>query len=331
MADRRTNLALLALLATAIGTGALAFATGTGWVRWPVVAHGVVGMAILILTPWKSLVVRRGLSKRRPGTGSSIALSVLVLVALASGILFSTAGRSLRYGPLNAMQLHVGAAVAAIPFAVHHVWVRRVRPRRSDLSRRNFLRTGGLAVGAGAVYLTVEGFSQVLSLPGSRRRFTGSHEEGSFDPSAMPTTQWFDDTVPRIDNDAWVLDLNGRAMSYAELAAFDDEMEATLDCTGGWFATQEWKGARLDRLLGAVEGSSIFVKSATGYSRRYPLRDAPRMLLATAAGGDTLSAGHGFPARMVCPGRRGFWWVKWVVEIRVDDRPWWLQWPYPIT
>jgi DMSO/TMAO reductase YedYZ molybdopterin-dependent catalytic subunit len=48
-------------------------------------------------------------------------------------------------------------------------------------------------------------------------------------------------------------------------------------------------------------------------------------------GGRPLSVGHGFPARLVAPGRRGFWWVKWVSEIDVDDSPWWWQPPLPLA
>ncbi|HEV3400736.1 MAG TPA: molybdopterin-dependent oxidoreductase, partial [Acidimicrobiales bacterium] len=107
-----------------------------------------------------------------------------------------------------------------------------------------------------------------------------------------------------------------------------------LDCTGGWYAEQRWGGVRLDRLLaasGAPPSRSIEVRSLTGYSRRFPWRDAPVLVLATRVGGEPLSPGHGFPARLVAPDRRGFWWVKWVDEIDVDDTPWWWQPPFPVT
>ena len=107
-------------------------------------------------------------------------------------------------------------------------------------------------------------------------------------------------------------------------------MIATLDCTGGFYSTQEWAGVRLDRLLPDVRESSIRVVSSTGYDRRFRAGEAGSLLLATRFGGTPLDAGHGFPARLVAPDRRGFWWVKWVVAIEVDDVPYWWQSPFPV-
>jgi DMSO/TMAO reductase YedYZ molybdopterin-dependent catalytic subunit len=75
----------------------------------------------------------------------------------------------------------------------------------------------------------------------------------------------------------------------------------------------------------------VLVRSRTGYERRFPIGDASSIVVATGVGGAQLSAGHGFPARLVAPGRRGYWWVKWIDEIRVDDTPWWWQPPFPLT
>ncbi len=333
MSSRRTNLALLLLLGVALLTGALAFATGTGWARWPVMAHGMAGLAIVLLAPWKSAIARRS---HRPSAerATSLVLTVLVVIALVSGILFVTAGRGLRYGPLNAMQVHVGAALVAIPFAVYHVIATRLLPRRTDFSRRNLLRAGLLGGAAAVAYGLVEGANRLLGLPGADRRFTGSYETGSMTGN-FPTTQWLDDEVQDIDRDAWRLQViagdRSASLDYARLARYDDAVTTVLDCTSGWYSTQEWRGARLDALLDDAAGESIVVRSATGYTRRFPRSDAAGLLLATRVAGEPLSAGHGAPARLVAPGRRGFWWVKWVVSIEVDDRPWWLQLPFPAT
>jgi DMSO/TMAO reductase YedYZ molybdopterin-dependent catalytic subunit len=330
---RRTNLALLLALGVAVVTGAVSYATGTRWARWPVTAHGMAGLAIVLLAPWKAAFAGR--ARRRAGydRASSVMLAVLVAVTVISGILFVTAGRGLRYGPFNAMQVHVGAALLAIPLAVHHIVSHRLLPRRTDLSRRNLLRVAGLGGAAAVTYGVVEGVNRVLGLPGGGRRFTGSYEVGS-GGGAFPTTQWFNDSVPEIRPEEWRLtvDTGSRIieLSLADLSS-TTTVTAVLDCTSGWYSEQAWRGVPLADLMGDADGNSIVVRSATGYSRRFPRSDADGLLLATHLGGDPLSAGHGAPARLVAPGRRGFWWVKWVVAVEVSDRSWWLQPPFPLT
>jgi DMSO/TMAO reductase YedYZ molybdopterin-dependent catalytic subunit len=335
MAGRRTNLALLVLLAAAILTGALAYGIGSGWGRVAVIAHGAAGLGLVLLAPWKSAIARRGLRRRRPGSWASVALTVLAGIAVAFGVLHST-GLLVDLGPVTAMQVHVGAALLSIPLAVWHVLARRVRPRRTDLSRRTLLRAGAVLGGAGLAYAGVEGLVRVAGLPGADRRFTGSYERGSGRPEEMPVTQWLDDPVPSIDAASWRLEVVGgdgsRTWTYEELAGFDDRLPATLDCTGGWYADQVWEGAWLRRLLPDVgEARSVRVVSVTGYPRRFPADDLPRLLLATRVGGRPLDPGHGFPARLVAPGRRGFWWVKWVARVEASPVPWWWQWPFPVT
>jgi DMSO/TMAO reductase YedYZ molybdopterin-dependent catalytic subunit len=152
----------------------------------------------------------------------------------------------------------------------------------------------------------------------------------------MPVTQWLDDRVPAIDASNWRLFVRAgdgiRTWNYEELLRFDDRLRAVIDCTGGWYSEQDWSGVLVSRLLpDPVPGRSIDVASATGYGRRFPAGDAERLLLATRVGSRPLAAGHGFPVRIVAPGRRGFWWVKWVTELSITDTPWWLQWPFPVT
>jgi DMSO/TMAO reductase YedYZ molybdopterin-dependent catalytic subunit len=324
----RTNLALLGLLIAAFLTGWLAFAYATAPARWSLIVHSVSGFAILVLLPWKSMIARRGLRRQRPARWASMLLGVLVLVSLAAGLAHST-GILVFAGPFTAMEVHVGAALVAVPLAIWHVAARRVRLHRADLSRRAFLKSALAVGGATVAYGATEMIAHATGLPGGSRRFTGSYEAGSYQPEAMPVSSWMFDAIPQIDPTAWSLRVGTRHIGYQEVAAFDDRLTATLDCTGGFYSTQAWEGMRLDRLVGGMSGASIRVVSSTGYDRRFGLNEAPNLLLATRFGGQALDAGHGFPARLVAPDRRGFWWVKWVVAIEVDDLPSWWQSPYP--
>ena len=336
VAGRRTNLALLGLLAVALATGTLAFSLGNGWTRWAVVAHGAAAFGILVLIPWKSVIARRGLRRRRSGSWASMAFALLVAVTLAAGIGHASGLLRSMGGGITAMQVHVGAALASLPFGFWHVAARRVRPHRTDFSRRALLRAALLLGGSLAAYGGVAGVVRLAELPGRARRLTGSYAVGSYRPDEMPVTQWLFDRVPELDGATWRLSLrsaDGRAeaRSLKDLSALSERVWATIDCTGGWYANQEWEGVRLDHLFhGPADGTSILARSATGYSRRFPSRDASRLWVVVGAGGRPLSAGHGHPARIVAPGRRGFWWVKWLVSLEVSDIPWWWQPPFPV-
>lgn len=335
--SRRTNLALAVLLVAAVFTGLFANAIGVHRPVDPITVHGAVALAIVLLAPWKSVVVRRGLRRRRrAGRWWSLLLLALVVVSLASGLAHAT-GLVDRVGPLTIMQVHVGGAVLALVLAVVHYRMHPVRPRRTDLDRRAFLRAAALAAGATALLSAWEAGLAATRLPGGARRFTGSVERGSGNPAAMPVTSWLDDRVQRIDPAAWRLRVGDGEYGLDAIRALpQDTFTSTLDCTGGWFSEQRWQGVRLDRLVDPAAGGprrwrSVEVRSATGYALLFPLGNLDRVWLVTHAGGVPLAPGHGFPARIVAPGRRGFWWVKWVVSIRLSTRPWWAQSPFPLT
>lgn len=323
----RTNLALLVLLAVAFATGWLAFSFATAPARWSLIIHATSGIAILLLLPWKSMIARRGVRRARPGWWASITLGVLVLVSLAAGLAHSLGAEAI--GPFTAMEFHVGAALLAVPLAIWHLAARRIRLRPADASRRQFLRGAVLLGAAAAGYGASEIVVRAAGLPGGRRRFTGSYEAGSFEPAAMPVSSWMFDAIPSIDPASWSLRAGGRTWSYDELVGFDDRVVATLDCTGGFYSTQLWTGVWVDRVLNTSKATSIRVVSHTGYDRRFPFEEASRLLVALRVGGQPLDAGHGFPARLVASDRRGFWWVKWVVAIEVDEVPYWWQAPFP--
>ena len=342
MPPRQTNLALLLLLVVALATGTLAFGIGSGAGRWVVVAHGAVGVGLVVLAPWKQTIVRRGLRKPpTSGRRGAVLLTATIVVALLAGFAHSF-GLVAVPGGMTTMQIHVGAALAAVAPATWHLITRWVRPRRSDVSRRTLVRAAGLTAVAGAGLAMTEGTQRLLELPGADRRQTGSHERGTDHPAAMPVTQWLFDSVPRIDGARWRLTVRvrnepPRNLDMPTLHRLPTRTRRVLlDCTGGWYATQDWAGVPVSELLpdmkavGRNVAGRLIVRSVTGYWRAFPLRDLPHLLLAYEAAGEPLHAGHGFPLRLVAPNRRGFWWVKWVTELQIDDTPWWRQPPFPL-
>jgi hypothetical protein len=322
---RITNLALLIALALAFATGVGAFWTGSARGAVIVALHGLVGVTVVALIPWKARVVRPAMRRKRLTRWLSYLLAALVLAVLGSGLAYAT-GVVRTVAGFEALWWHVAIALVVAPLLVWHAIARPARPRRTDWSRRNLLRTGSL-VGLGII---VDGLSAAATslarLPGAHRRFTGSYP---VDPAAMPNTIWLADEVPRLDPATWRL--NGR-WSLTDLAARPQvSLRAVLDCTSGWYAEPDWRGVRLRDLLGPARGyRSVVVRSATGYWVRLPIGDLDTLLLATGIGGAPLSVGHGFPARLVAPNRRGYWWVKWVTRVELSRAPWWWQPPFPL-
>jgi hypothetical protein len=330
MPARATNLQLFVALALAFATGAAAMATGSARGRWIVIAHGVVGLAVVALIPWKTRVVRAGVKRHKVARYASLTLAALVLATLFFGIAYAT-GVVREVAGFEGLWWHVALALALVPLLLWHVAVRFIRPRPTDVSRRWLLAA---AIGAGLYGVTTAAVS-LLGTPGARRRFTGSYEAGTDDPPRMPATIWLNDTPPALDPVAWRLRVSDAAGAYqvglSQLAE-QTTVRALLDCTSGWYAEQDWTGVLVSRLIRDTGNArSLRVTSGTGYWVRFPVEDLSTLLLATDVGGRPLAQGHGFPVRLVAPGRRGFWWVKWVVDIRLESTPWWWQPPFPVT
>jgi DMSO/TMAO reductase YedYZ molybdopterin-dependent catalytic subunit len=332
---RVTNLTLLLALLCVFATGLGAVANGTAQGRWVVIGHGVAAMMLILLIPWKGRVVRRGLRRARRSRWASLLLATLALTALLTGLGYST-GLVRSVGGVRGMWIHVAAGLALVPLALWHITARQKRLRRADLSRRVFVRAGVLGAAAAGLYVATSSTVRLAGLPGVDRRFTGSYEVGSFDPASMPRYIWLNDSTPAVDPNRWrlsVVDGDRRTeLRLPALSAFDTRLRAVLDCTSGWYSEQDWTGAPVSALLRDVgDAQSLLVHSVTGYGIRFPVDEIDRLLLATAVGGEPLRAGHGFPLRLVAPGRRGFWWVKWVDRIELQPTPPWWQPPFPLS
>jgi DMSO/TMAO reductase YedYZ molybdopterin-dependent catalytic subunit len=322
---RRVDLVLGLLLLAGVITGIAANTVGVNWPLDLMQLHAGAALAILLIAPWKYVVIRRGLARRRRRRvkALSLALLVLTLVTIASGLVHST-GHLEFVGPFTLMQIHVAAAAGALAAVLGHFLLHAVRPRRADADRRALLRLGVLG---GVAAVATAGWDAAAAAP---RRFSGSV------PKDRPeVTSWIDDGVPEIDPAAWRLRVGPATFDLPAVLALDHEQfGAVLDCTSGWYTGQRWDGVRLSAVLaaaGVTAGRSVEVRSVTGFSRWFGASTLDDVWLVTGMAGEPLSAGHGYPARIVAPGRRGFWWVKWVTEIRPSDRRPWTQPVFPLT
>jgi DMSO/TMAO reductase YedYZ molybdopterin-dependent catalytic subunit len=132
-----------------------------------------------------------------------------------------------------------------------------------------------------------------------------------------------------VDVGSYRLRVEGLVVNELAVALGDlptaDELTATLDCTGGFYSTQRWRGVRLGRIVdlaGAERAARhVSVASVTGYRWSFAIGDARDLLLATHLGGEPLTHEHGAPVRLVVPSARGFQWVKWVVRIKLLEHP----------
>ncbi len=338
-AGRRTNVALRWLLIAAFVTGWVAFATARGV---PAVlgagVHGLFAISLLVLTPWKYAIVRRARTIRP----MSWVLLTLALICFGSGFLQLFAGYVVVFG-LSPIQLHVGSALVGVVALIWHVVRhRRQRLRRIDLARRRLLQTGVGLVGAGAGVVLLTGAAQLTGGTARRPAATGSRpidpgRPGGAAPDAIPATIWLLDRVPDIDADEHRITLPGRSIGVAELdldrGAAGSQPGSTAPAAGTptrpGVVTRWPTCCACPRPIPPVSSAtptigseqSLVVRSVTGYTRTFPLAAADRLWLAVACQGQPLSAGNGGPVRLVAPGRRGFWWVKWVGSVEVSRPP----------
>jgi DMSO/TMAO reductase YedYZ molybdopterin-dependent catalytic subunit len=327
-------------------TGAFGLAAGAEN-RAPLLwLHNTGAFAIAAVLFWKAAIALRSLKRpagRRP-RHATLALTALLFLTLALGISWPAAGYW-TLGGTSGMTLHLLAAIALTPLVGYHAWRYTAGLRVGyDADRRAAIRLLGLGGAGVAAWLLVERAYGQLGLSAAERRFTGSHQRGSFRGNSFPTTSWLNDNPETISSDNWrlrVTGMDGRRsdLEYADLSGESGrfevfEVEATLDCTGGWYSTQLWRGVRLRDVLevaGAAEGGrSIEVSSITGYYRKFAPGAAADFILATHVGDEPLGHAHGAPVRLVAPGRRGFEWVKWVTSLKVSGSPHWLQPPFPL-
>ncbi len=139
---------------------------------------------------------------------------------------------------------------------------------------------------------------------------------------------------PTIDEATWQLTVDG-LVQYPTSLTMEDiralpsiEAMRTLECIsnpvgGSLVGNTIWRGVRLADVLSAAEpkpGSrELKISNADGYETSIPLELAldPDSLLVYEMDGDLLPIKHGFPLRLLLPGRYGQKQPKWITGLSV--------------
>ncbi len=132
-------------------------------------------------------------------------------------------------------------------------------------------------------------------------------------------------------NPDWALTVrNGdqrSSVSRADLAAMQQyDVDLPIACVEGWSQMASWRGVRLSELMGAVgitAANSVRIQSLEekGAYRQTTMApnfvQDPTTLVALQLNGEDLDLEHGYPARIIAPGRPGVLQTKWLATLEV--------------
>jgi DMSO/TMAO reductase YedYZ molybdopterin-dependent catalytic subunit len=209
-------------------------------------------------------------------------------------------------------------------------------PAAVDLDRRRLMTWGPLAIGAGSLALV-----GILKVPDWLRVIVAPPESGLAGPAPELTpvehfykvTKNFQDPV--VQARGWSLKVTGMVtrpltLSYQDLQAVPATTETvTMECIsndvgGELMSTGRFTGVPLRDLLTMAEvkpgAGAVNFRARDGYTESLPLSvvmATPEIMVVHQIDGGPLPDGHGFPARMIIPGRYGMKGPKWLEEIDV--------------
>lgn len=270
-------------------------------------------------------------------------LSIAVLVAgsifeLATGLLnaaqwypwhfdFTKTHFWVAWVTVGALLVHIAVKAPAIARG----WRRPTVPvtteeRATTVSRRAMLTATGLAVGVVTVTTVGQSINSLRSVDLLAPR------DPSFGPQGIPINKTAAQAgvIAAAFRPDYRLTVSGPTPLQLTLDQLNNlpQYEAVLPiaCVEGWSADGHWAGVRLRDLLDQADVPSdadiriVSLQPGGPYAvttmQHVYARD-PLTLLALRLGGEPLSIDHGYPARIIAPGRPGVLQTKWVSRIEV--------------
>ena len=218
----------------------------------------------------------------------------------------------------------------------------RVDVPPADLGRRRFIAQASLAAIALAATSYLGRFARGVT--------GGTAGGGNAIPDPItPNARFYriskNFVDPSVDEETWTLSVTGFVatplkLSYVEVLGLASvEQMTTLTCIsnevgGDLISNAVWTGVRLTDLLARAgvrpEASELVLYARDGYTESLPLSKALEQttLLAWLMNGESLPERHGYPARLVVPGKYGIKNVKWLTKIELtagDFKGYWQQ------
>ena len=176
--------------------------------------------------------------------------------------------------------------------------------------------------------------------------------EAGFDPARLPPGQYLTDKwpvlhaggIPDTDLAAWTFEVTGEvetplSLSWDELLRLPAvEVTQDIHCVTRWskfdltFKGVPWSAVR--SLVGQKPGARFAIAHAeAGFTANVPIEflEDERALLAYEADGEPLTKEHGWPLRLVVPGKYFWKSAKWLrgIELSATDKPgFWERYGY---
>jgi DMSO/TMAO reductase YedYZ molybdopterin-dependent catalytic subunit len=199
--------------------------------------------------------------------------------------------------------------------------------RNSIMTRRRFVKLAGSAIALSRLPMAAAVARAQTAAPSS---FGGPTPNSQFYVTSYGST-------PAVDASRWRLKIGGLVKNPIELTyeqvkslpALKEMM--TLECIsnppdGSAISNAEWVGTKLRPLLerAGINSKAVYaaVRAADGYYTGVPFDELMREenFLAYLMNGQPLPPDHGYPMRVVIPGKYGMKQPKWITEIEFVDR-----------
>jgi hypothetical protein len=206
-------------------------------------------------------------------------------------------------------------------------WIDETPAPRPELTRRGFFAAIGISTVAVVALTAGQSFAafKPLNLFGPRQKDIG--------PQGLPINRTAEAAKVLTSAMApdWVLTVTAAGtvatFTRAELLALPQtEVELPIACVEGWSQMARWKGVRMRDLLEAAGAPSDRRLTVNSLEERGGYRTTEMgpeyvgddlTLVALELNGGTLDIQHGYPARVIAPGRPGVLQTKWLRSLEV--------------